>query len=44
MCHIFRLLDYSLIISSTLDEHLDGLDNVLTRLRECYLKLNPKNI
>ena len=40
ICAIY--LDDLIIFSSTLEEHLDRLDKVLTRLRECNLKLNPK--
>lgn len=40
ICAIY--LDDLIIFSSTLEEHLDRLDQVLTRLRECNLKLSPK--
>ena len=40
ICVIY--LDDLIIFSSTLEEHLDRLDKVLTRLRGCNLKLSPK--
>ena len=40
ICAIY--LDDLIIFSSTLEEHLYRLDKVLTRLRECNLKLSPK--
>ena len=40
ICAIY--LDDLIIFSSTLEEHLDRLDQVLKRLKECNLKLNPK--
>ena len=39
-CAIY--LDDLIIFSSTLEEHLDRLDQVLKRLKECNLKLNTK--
>ena len=41
ICAIY--LDDLIIFSSTLEEHLGRLDKVLTRLKECNLKLSPKN-
>ena len=40
ICVIY--LDDLIIFSRTLEEHLDRLDKVLTRLRGCNLKLSPK--
>ena len=40
ICAIY--LDDLIIFSSTLEEHLERLDKVLTRLKECNLKLSPK--
>ena len=40
ICAIY--LDDLTIFSSTLEEHLKRLDMVLSRLKECNLKLNPK--
>ena len=40
ICAIY--LDDLIIFSSTLEEHLERLDKVLTRLIECNLKLSPK--
>ena len=37
-----RNLDDLIIFSSTLEEHLDRLDQVLTGLRECNVELSPK--
>ena len=39
MCHIFACPDN---FSSSLEEHLERLDMVLTKLKECNLKLNTK--
>ena len=35
-------MDDIIIFSDTFEEHLDRLERVLLRLRECGLKLNPK--
>lgn len=40
ICAIY--LDDLIIFASTLEEHLDRLDQVLKRLKDCNLKLNPK--
>ena len=40
ICAIY--LDDLIIFSSSLEEHLKRLDLVLSRLKECNLKLNPK--
>ena len=40
ICAIY--LDDLIIFSSSLEEHLERLDRVLNRLKECNLKLNPK--
>ena len=40
ICAIY--LDDLIMFSSTLEEHLERIDKVLTRLKECILKLNPK--
>ncbi|MCG8048820.1 MAG: DDE-type integrase/transposase/recombinase, partial [Candidatus Thiodiazotropha taylori] len=40
ICAIY--LDDLIIFSKTLEEHLERLDKVLQRLKDCNLKLNPK--
>ena len=40
ICVIY--LDDLIIFSSTFEEHLQNLDKVLTRLKECNLKLSPE--
>ena len=40
VCLVF--LDDIIIFSDTFEEHLDRIERVLLRLRECGLKLNPK--
>ena len=42
ICAIY--LDDLIIFSSTLEEHLDRLDKVLTRLKECNHKLIQRNV
>ena len=40
ICAIY--LDNILIFSNTMEEHLERLDKVLQRLKDCNLKFNPK--
>lgn len=40
ICAIY--LDDLIVFSSSLEQHLERLDRVLNRLKECNLKLNPK--
>ena len=40
ICVIY--LDYLIIFTDTFEEHLNRLDLVLTRLKECNLKLSPE--
>ena len=40
ICAIY--LDDLIIFSNTMEEHLERLDKVLQRLKDCNLKLNPK--
>ena len=42
ICAIY--LDDLIIFSSSLEEHLERLDRVLNRLKECNLKLNPQKM